>query len=101
MSAVLIFAVVLLVAAAISGLARRSILSTAVLFLVSGFVVGAGGLGILSVRPTDSTVSGLIQVALFSVLFTDGMQAGVDDLRRRVAAARTRSCSSGCPSRSP
>ncbi len=81
MSAVLIFAVVLLVAAAISGLARRSILSTAVLFLVAGYLVGAGGLGILTVRPSDPAVSALIRIALFSVLFTDGMRAGVDDLR--------------------
>ena len=40
MVTVLVFAVTLVVAVLISGLAARSVLSTAVLFLVVGFAVG-------------------------------------------------------------
>ncbi len=81
MIGVLVFGAVLLVASAISGLARRSILSTAVLFLVAGFVAGRGGFDVLRIQPTDRAVALLAEVALFTVLFTDGMRAGLADLR--------------------
>ena len=57
MVGVLIFAIVLLAGAAISGIARRSILSTAVLFLVAGLIVGRVGLGLIDVHPTSSNVA--------------------------------------------
>ncbi|MGB7952056.1 MAG: cation:proton antiporter [Candidatus Binatia bacterium] len=80
MVALLIFAVTLVVAVFLSELARRSILSTAVLFLLAGFVAGQGGFGWISVQPTDAVVSEFSKLALFSVLFTDGMKIGVRDL---------------------
>jgi NhaP-type Na+/H+ or K+/H+ antiporter len=78
---VLVFAVVLLVAVLVSELARRTILSTAVLFLVAGFVAGAGVSGAIRIHPRDPVVATLAELALFSVLFTDGMKAGISDLR--------------------
>ncbi len=75
------FAAVLLAAVLISGRAHRSILSTAVLFLAAGFVLGNGGFGVVSVRPTDRAVAGLAELALFSVLFTDGMRVPARELR--------------------
>jgi NhaP-type Na+/H+ or K+/H+ antiporter len=78
---VLAFAVTLLVAVLVSGLAHRSVLSTAVLFLGAGFLIGEGGLGLVSVQPGDPLVRILAELALFSVLFTDGMRVGIRDLR--------------------
>ncbi len=80
MDAVLLFAIVLLVAVLISGLAHRSILSTAVLFLAAGFVAGGPILGIVRVHPTDPLVGTLVELALFTVLFTDGMRVGLPEL---------------------
>ncbi|GII76545.1 peptidase [Sphaerisporangium rufum] len=75
------FACVLLLAVLLSSLAHRTILSTAALFLVAGFVLGDGVLGVVSITPTDPLVSTLAELALFAVLFTDGMRVGWHDLR--------------------
>lgn len=75
------FAVVLLGAVLLSGLANRTILSTAALFLVAGFVLGDGVLGVVSLSPDDDLVAGLAELALFTVLFSDGMRVGWQDLR--------------------
>jgi len=80
-SLLLAFSVVLLIGVLISGLAHRSVLSTAVLFLVAGFFLGDGMLGVVHPRPGDELVTVLAELALFSVLFTDGMRVGLDDLR--------------------
>lgn len=81
MNLLLAFSVVLLVGVLISGLAHRSVLSTAVLFLVAGFLLGDGVLGVLRLRPGDDLVAVLAELALFSVLFTDGQRVGLGDLR--------------------
>lgn len=75
------FAGVLLLAVLLSSLAHRTILSTAALFLVAGFVLGDGALGVVSLAPDDELVSTLAELALFAVLFTDGMRVGWQDLR--------------------
>lgn len=80
MTLLLAFSVVLLVAIMISGLAHRSVLSTAVLFLVAGFVLGDGGFGVIGLGPGDELVTTLAELALFSVLFTDGQRVGLRDL---------------------
>src|SRR5665647_2087648 len=67
----LCFAALLLVAVLISERANRTVLSTAVLFL----------LGVIDIRTGGPLVAGLAELALFSVLFTDGMRVGVADLR--------------------
>lgn len=81
MTLLLVFAVVLLLAVFASGIAQRSILSTAVLFLVAGFLTGPGVAGTLQIAPRSPLVIRFAELALFSVLFTDGMHAGVRDLR--------------------
>ena len=78
---VLVFSAVLLIASAISGVARRSIMSTAVLFLFAGFVVGHVGFQVINVGPDEPLVATLAELALFAVLFTDGMRAGLADLK--------------------
>ena len=80
MVALLTFAIVLFLALLVSDLADRSVLSTAVLFLAAGFLVGPGMLNILHLTHDSPVVMHLAELALFSVLFTDGMRAGIRDL---------------------
>ncbi|GAA3089383.1 MULTISPECIES: cation:proton antiporter [Nonomuraea] len=75
------FALLLLLAVLLSSLAHRTILSTAALFLVAGFVLGDGALGVVSLTAADPLVATLAELALFAVLFTDGMRVGWQDLR--------------------
>ncbi|WP_037560201.1 cation:proton antiporter [Spirillospora albida] len=75
------FAGLLLLAVLVSSLANRTILSTAALFLVGGFLLGEGVTGVVSLEPGDGMVYTLAELALFAVLFTDGMHAGWQDLR--------------------
>lgn len=75
------FALVLLAAILISGLAHRTVLSTTVLFLVAGFVLGSGMLDVIVLGPTDPVVTTISSLALFVVLFTDGQEVGLRDLR--------------------
>lgn len=77
---VLVFAVALLLAVLLSGLAQRTILSTAVLFLAIGFIAGPGVLGLVQIQANDTMVETFIELALVSVLFTDGMHLGLRDL---------------------
>ncbi|GAA2029454.1 cation:proton antiporter [Agromyces tropicus] len=75
------FALVLLAAILISGIAHRTVLSTTVLFLFAGFVLGEGMLGVIDLEPTDPTVTTVSSLALFIVLFTDGQEVGLQQLR--------------------
>ncbi|WFF00253.1 cation:proton antiporter [Micromonospora sp. WMMD964] len=75
------FAVVLLVAVLLSALAHRTILSTAALFLVAGFILGEDTTGLLHLHSDSPIVAQLAELALFAVLFTDGMRVGWADLR--------------------
>jgi NhaP-type Na+/H+ or K+/H+ antiporter len=77
----LAFAGALLAAVLVSALAHRTILSTAVLFLVVGIVLGPETTGVLDVRADSPIVAALAELALFAVLFTDGMRVGWADLR--------------------
>ena len=59
------FAVLLLIGVLISERAHRTVLSTAVLFLVGGFLLGPGTLGFIRVSAGDPIVGGLAELALF------------------------------------
>lgn len=72
----LAFAILLFIAVLLSGLVKRSIISTAVLFLVAGMVLGKGGFQLISIQPTEPFIAQFTELALFSVLFTDGMSKG-------------------------
>lgn len=75
----LVFAVALLAAVLLSGLAERTVLSTAVLFLVVGFLAG-GVTDFLTLLPEEPLTIRLAELALFAVLFTDGMRLRARDL---------------------
>ncbi|MDJ0334551.1 MAG: cation:proton antiporter [Rhodoglobus sp.] len=79
---ILAFGAVLLAAILISGIAHRTVLSTAVLFLAAGFLLGQGMLGVIPLQAGDDQVSQLAQVALFVVLFTDGQRLAIRDLAK-------------------
>ena len=79
---ILAFGVVLLAAILISGIAHRTVLSTAVLFLAAGFLLGQGMAGVIVLTAGDDRVSGLAQVALFVVLYTDGQRLAIRDLAK-------------------
>ncbi|WP_225810999.1 cation:proton antiporter [Streptomyces spinosus] len=78
---VAVFGVALLVAVLLSGLAARTVLSTSLLFLVGGALVSDGFLGLIHITPDSGIVSVTADLALFAVLFTDGMHVSLPKLR--------------------
>jgi NhaP-type Na+/H+ or K+/H+ antiporter len=82
MTVVLVFAVVLLLAVLLSALAQHSVLSTTVIFLTAGFLFGPGVWNVVAVSAGDDVVARFAELALFSVLFTDGMHLSSGTLRR-------------------
>ena len=81
MALVLAFGVVLLLSVSLSGVAARTVLSTALMFLLAGALIGPGGFGIVDLGPGHGMVAALADIALFTVLFTDGQRANVRALR--------------------
>jgi NhaP-type Na+/H+ or K+/H+ antiporter len=78
---ILAFGLVLLVSVSLSGLAARTVLSTSLMFLVAGALLGEGGFDLVEIDPGGDLVATLADIALFTVLFTDGQRAGLPDLR--------------------
>src|SRR5919108_4879154 len=69
-----VFGLMLVLGALISGLAGRSLLSLAAVFVVAGFMLGEGGTDILDFDSTSGFVQGLAVVALVLILFRDGLE---------------------------
>ncbi len=76
MDLLLVFSVLLVVAVLLSERFRRTVLSSAVLFLVGGFVVGAGGFGVVQVEGGLEVPRMVAELALFAILITDGIRLG-------------------------
>jgi NhaP-type Na+/H+ or K+/H+ antiporter len=81
-SFLLVFAVTYAVAILLSGLANRTPISLAVLFLVVGFLAEPGVFGMLGVRPSGTIVRDFALVALLSVLVADGLKVSARRLHR-------------------
>jgi NhaP-type Na+/H+ or K+/H+ antiporter len=64
----------LLLGALLSGLARRSLLSLAALFVLAGFALGDGATGVLHFKANSGLVRDLANVALIVILFRDGLE---------------------------
>ncbi len=64
----------LMLGALLSGLARRSIVSLAALFVLAGFILGRGATGVLQFNASSGFVSDLATVALIVILFRDGLE---------------------------
>ncbi len=72
MTLILLFAICLLVSVLVSGIAARTVLSTSLVFLLAGALIGQGGLGLVQLNPDSAIVGTLADLALFTVLFVDG-----------------------------
>jgi NhaP-type Na+/H+ or K+/H+ antiporter len=73
-TALLAFGLLLAAGALLAGLAHRSFLSLTALFVLAGFVLGEGGLDVLTFDPASSFVADLAIVALVVILFRDGLE---------------------------
>lgn len=79
MTLLLVYSVTLMAAVLLSGRAHRTVLSTTVLFLAAGVLAGPVT-GWVQVGPEDPVVSVVATVALFVVLFTDGMHLSASEV---------------------
>lgn len=77
----LLFGIALLLATLLSEWSHRTVLSSAVLFLAIGFAAGPQGFGIVSVSPDAPIVWGVTELALFTILFSDGLKVSIRELR--------------------
>jgi sodium/hydrogen antiporter len=77
-----VFGGMLMLGALLSGLARRSFLSLAPVFLVAGFVLGQDGFGVLDLDPASDFVQGLAVIALVLILFRDGLEVEAEMLQK-------------------
>ena len=78
-----IIAVVLTVAALVSGIVERAPISFPILFLGLGFLVGEKGLGVLEVGPHHANLEIVATLTLALVLFLDAVRLNVRELGRR------------------
>jgi sodium/hydrogen antiporter len=79
---VLVFAVLLVLGALLSGVAHRSFLSLTAVFVVAGFVLGDGALEVIHFDARGAFVSDLAVVALVVILFRDGLEVEREMLQR-------------------
>jgi NhaP-type Na+/H+ or K+/H+ antiporter len=79
---VLVFAVLLVLGALLSGVAHRSFLSLTAVFVVAGFVLGDGALKVIHFDARGDFVSDLAVVALVVILFRDGLEVEREMLQR-------------------
>ena len=81
-TAVVVLGACLVGGALLSGLAHRSFLSLTALFVVTGFVLGQGGLEVLDFTADSGFVRELAIVALIVILFRDGLEVEAEMLQR-------------------
>lgn len=80
-AAAAIFGCLLMLGALLSGVAGRSFLALTPLFVVIGFVLGDGALGVLDFAPGSGFVEILAVTALIVILFRDGLDVDEEMLR--------------------
>ena len=68
--------------ALVSALAHRSFVSLTAAFVIVGFLLGDGVLGVLEFDPQSGFVVGLAEVALIVLLFRDGLEVEGEMLQR-------------------
>jgi sodium/hydrogen antiporter len=79
---VLVFGLLLVAGALVSGIANRSFLSLTALFVLAGFALGEAGFDVLDLSAHDSFVEELATVALIVILFRDGLAVDGELLQR-------------------
>jgi len=78
----LVLGLLLMVGALASGIARRSFLALAPIFLLAGLLLGDGGAELLHFDPRSEFVADLASVALIVILFRDGLEVEGELLQR-------------------
>jgi sodium/hydrogen antiporter len=81
-TAVAVLGGLLILGALLSGIARRSVLSLAAVFVLAGFLLGPGALGVLELQADSGFVTDLASVALIVILFRDGLDVDSELLQR-------------------
>jgi len=76
-SLVLAFGGLLIVATLLSERARTTVLSTSVLFVVGGLLLGSGWLPWARIEPSGAVLAEIAKIALFTVLIVDGAELDV------------------------
>lgn len=77
-----LFGALLIAGAFLSGVAQRSFVSLAALFVLAGFAAGDGGFGWVSFQAQSGFVRDLATVALVVILFRDGLEVEAEMLQR-------------------
>ncbi|MSX02733.1 MAG: hypothetical protein F2813_06185 [Actinobacteria bacterium] len=72
--ALIVLGGLLVVGALLSGVAKRSFLSLTALYVLAGFALGEGGLGVLQFSADSGFVKELAILALVVILFRDGLE---------------------------
>lgn len=80
MTLIIAFGATLIVAVLLSERIHQTVLSTTVLFLGVGFLLGPGVTGWVELKPTDPLVKEFARLALFSILFVEAMDFTVREL---------------------
>jgi NhaP-type Na+/H+ or K+/H+ antiporter len=80
-SVIVIFGVLLLAATLVSDLLHRTVVSATVIFLAGGLIAGPRVLDAITIESEGESLRIVVELALFSVLFTDGMTVNVSRLR--------------------
>jgi NhaP-type Na+/H+ or K+/H+ antiporter len=81
-TAAAVLGALLVVGALLSGLAKRSLLSLAAVFVLVGFGLGEGGLEVLKFDPRSHFVEDLALTALVLILFRDGLEVEAEMLQK-------------------
>jgi NhaP-type Na+/H+ or K+/H+ antiporter len=81
-ASVTVLGLLLMLGALVSGVARRSMLSLAALFVLAGFVIGNGALDWVDFRARSGFVEDLAFAALIVILFRDGLEVEGEMLQR-------------------
>ena len=80
--ATLVFGFLIIAGALLAGIAHRSFLSMVAVFVIAGFVLGDGVLGVLEFDAESGFVEQLATVALIVILFRDGLEVESEMLQR-------------------
>jgi NhaP-type Na+/H+ or K+/H+ antiporter len=80
-TAAAVFGGLLMFGAVVSGLARRTFLALTPLYVLVGFMLGTGELGVLEFAPSSGFVEVLAITALVVILFRDGLEVEEEMLR--------------------
>ena len=81
-AAATVLGLLLILGALGSGLAGRSFLSLTAVFVLAGYVLGDGGLELVSFDPRSGFVESLAIVALIVILFRDGLEVEAEMLQK-------------------